>query len=86
MRKYDGDYYQVQLEEFVTVVKKLYQFYSASINLLLQVVVWSCSQQKQVPNDITNLRASCMMILDLMEMTQMSWPIHGRATVEARFI
>jgi hypothetical protein len=30
MRKFVGDYYQVQLEEFVTVVKKLYQFYSAS--------------------------------------------------------
>lgn len=30
MRKFAGDYYQVQLEEFVTVVKKLYQFYSAS--------------------------------------------------------
>jgi hypothetical protein len=30
MRKFDGDYYQVQLEEFMAVVKKLYQFYSAS--------------------------------------------------------
>jgi hypothetical protein len=30
LRKFAGDYYQVQLEEFVATVRKLYQFYSAS--------------------------------------------------------
>ena len=30
MRKFYGDYYQIHLDEFLTVVKNLYQFYASS--------------------------------------------------------
>jgi len=32
MRKFYGDEYQVKLDEFVSVIKKLYQFYASSAN------------------------------------------------------
>lgn len=50
MRKFYGDQYQVELDEFVSVVKKLYQFYTSSA---------PASTKKRVKHLVLLVQQSC---------------------------